>query len=71
MKRTEDVPTYAAEQGVSEGEALKRGMEAKSKVSSRRAASDKDIAQRKAEGEDCGCNRSKFVEKGTEVYAKA
>ena len=31
MKITEDVRKYAAEQGVSEGEALKRGMEAKSK----------------------------------------
>jgi len=30
MKRTEDVPKNAAEQGVSEGEALKHGMEAKS-----------------------------------------
>jgi phosphomethylpyrimidine synthase len=31
MKITEDVRKYAAEQGVSEEEALKRGMEAKSK----------------------------------------
>jgi hypothetical protein len=71
MKRTEDALKYAAELGVSGGEALQRGMEAKSKVSSRRAASDKDIAQRKAEGQDFGCSRSQFVEKGTEVYAKA
>jgi phosphomethylpyrimidine synthase len=31
MKITEDVRKYAAEQGVSEEEVLKRGMEAKSK----------------------------------------
>jgi phosphomethylpyrimidine synthase len=31
MKLTEDVRKYAAEQGVSEEEALKRGMEEKSK----------------------------------------
>jgi len=31
MKITEDVRKYAAEQGMSEEEALKRGMEAKSK----------------------------------------
>ncbi len=31
MKITEDVRKYAAEQGMSEQEALKRGMEAKSK----------------------------------------
>ncbi len=31
MKITEDVRKYAAEQGVSEEEALKKGMEAKSK----------------------------------------
>jgi phosphomethylpyrimidine synthase len=31
MKRTEDVRKYAAEQGVSDEEALKRGMKEKSK----------------------------------------
>lgn len=31
MNRTDDVRKYAAEQGVTEEEALKRGMEAKSK----------------------------------------
>jgi phosphomethylpyrimidine synthase len=44
MKITEDVRKYAAEQGIAEEEALKKGMEAKSK---------------------------EFVEKGSEVYAKA
>src|SRR5882672_6259030 len=44
MKITEDVRKYAAEQGIAEEEALKRGMDEKSK---------------------------EFVEKGSEVYAKA
>ena len=44
MKFTEDVRKYAAEQGIAEEEALKGGMEEKSK---------------------------EFVEKGSEVYAKA
>jgi phosphomethylpyrimidine synthase len=44
MKITEDVRKYAAEQGIAEEEALKKGMEEKSK---------------------------EFVEKGSEVYAKA
>jgi len=44
MKITEDVRKYAAEQAISEDEALKKGMEEKSK---------------------------EFVEKGSEVYAKA
>jgi phosphomethylpyrimidine synthase len=44
MKIIEDVRQYAAEQGIGEEEALKKGMEAKSK---------------------------EFMEKGTEVYAKA
>ena len=44
MKITEDVRKYAAEQGIAEEEALKKGMEAKSK---------------------------EFVEKGSELYAKA
>ena len=44
MKITEDVRKYAAEQGIAEEEALKKGMEEKSR---------------------------EFVEKGSEVYAKA
>ena len=44
MKITEDVRKYAAEQGIAEEEALKKGMEEKSK---------------------------EFVEKGSELYAKA
>jgi phosphomethylpyrimidine synthase len=44
MKITEDVRKFAAEQGVTEEEALKKGMEEKAK---------------------------EFVEKGSEVYAKA
>ena len=44
MKITEDVRKYAAEQGIAEGEALKKGMEEKSR---------------------------EFVEKGSELYAKA
>jgi phosphomethylpyrimidine synthase len=44
MKITEDVRKYADEQGIAEEEALKRGMQEKSK---------------------------EFVEKGSELYAKA
>ena len=43
----------------------------KPKDSSRREASEKAFAQRKAEGQDCGSSRSQFVEKGAEVCAKA
>jgi hypothetical protein len=41
--------------------------ETKSKDSSRREAGEKDFAQRKAAGQDCGSSRSQFVEKGAEV----
>jgi hypothetical protein len=71
MKITKDVRKYAAEQGITGEEALKKGMEARSKDSSRREASEKDSATRKAEGQDCGSSRIRFVEKGAEVYAKA
>ena len=54
-----------------EGESLKQGMESKSKDSSRRKASEKDFMEQNATGQDCGRSRSQFVEKGTEVYAKA
>jgi len=42
-----------------------------SKDSSRREASEKDFATRKADDQDCGSSRSQFVKKGAEVYAKA
>jgi phosphomethylpyrimidine synthase len=38
MKITEDVRKYAAEQGIAEEEALKKGMEAKSKEFQERGA---------------------------------
>jgi phosphomethylpyrimidine synthase len=44
MKITEDVRKYAAEQGIAENEALKKGLKEKS---------------------------AEFVEKGSELYAKA
>ncbi len=70
MKITEDVRKYAAE-GIAEEEALKNGMEEKSKEfvdSSGLGSSEKDFAQRKAAGRVCGRRRAT---KSAEVYAKA
>ena len=72
---TEDVRKYAAEQAISEEEALEKGMEEPS-AANRSAA---EIAEGKwtirriaREGEAQRSQKSKeFVEKGAEVYAKA
>jgi hypothetical protein len=86
MKVTEDVRKYAAEQAISEDEALKKGMEEKSKEFVSQGAEvqglkSKDSSRREASGEDvCVANGqrprlreqpSQFVEQGAEVYAKA
>jgi phosphomethylpyrimidine synthase len=64
MKITEDVRKYAAEQAISEEEALKKGMEEPS-------ATRSTIRRIAREGEAKRSQKSQeFVEKGAEVYAK-
>ena len=65
MKITEDVRQYAAEQAISEEEALKKGMEEPS-------AARWTIRRIAREGEAQRSQKPKeFVEKGEESYAKA
>jgi phosphomethylpyrimidine synthase len=65
MKITEDVRKYAAEQAISEEEALKKGMEEPS-------AARWTIRRIAREGGAQRSQKSKeFVEKGAEVYTKA
>ena len=65
MKITEDARKYAAEQAISEEEALKDGMEAPS-------AARSTIRRIAREGEARRSQKSwEFVEKGAEVCAKA
>ena len=65
MKITEDVRKYAAEQAISEEEALKKGMEEPSAARS----TTRRVAR---QGEAKRSQKSKeFVEKGAGVYAKA
>ena len=75
MKIIEDVRKYAAEQAISEEEALKKGMEEPSAAnrSGAEIAEGKWTIRRIArEGEAQRSQKSKkFVEKGAEVYAKA
>jgi phosphomethylpyrimidine synthase len=62
---TEDVRKYAAEQAISEEEAVKKGMEKPS-------AARSTIQRIAREGEAQRSQKSKeFVERGAEVYAKA
>lgn len=75
-----------AEQGIAGEEAFEKGMEEKSNAwkrelksmpklelegMSRREASEKVFAKCKVAGRVCGGRRAHFVEKGSELYAKA
>ena len=63
MKITEDVRKYAAQQAISEEEALKKGMEEPS-------ATRWTLSRSAREGEAQRNQKSKeFVEKGAEVYS--
>ena len=63
MKITEDVRKYAAEQAISEEEALAKGMSSAARWTMRSIAREGG-AQRSQKSKE-------FVEKGAEVYAKA
>jgi hypothetical protein len=67
MKITEDVRKYAAEQGISEKEALEKGLKEKSAESK---CGDAMRWTGSPRGRERGQRLSQFVEKGAEVYAK-
>lgn len=69
-KITNIVREYAAEQAISEEEALQKGMEEKWKDSSRREASEKCCAA-KGRRPRLRAQPSQFVEKRAEIYVKA
>jgi len=65
MKSTEDVRKFAVEQGVTEEEALAKGMaEPSAARSTMRSIAREGEAQRSQKSKE-------FVEKGAEAYAKA
>ena len=71
MKITEDVRKYAAEQGLSESDALESGMQEKAKEYRRAGAGGIDSPEASPEGSDAGKQPNQFAEQGAEVYAKA
>jgi hypothetical protein len=66
----EDVRKSAAEQALSEEEALKQGLEEKAEKYRRPGAGGIDQPQAGPKGEDAGKHPSQFVEQGAEVYAR-
>ena len=70
MKITEDVRKYAAEQKISEEEALRVGLEQKATEYRRAGAGGIDSQQASPEGSDAGKQPNQFAEQGAEVYAK-
>ena len=71
MKITEDVRKYAAEQELSESEALRAGMEQKASEYRRVGAGGIDSQQASPEGLGAGEQPNQFADAGAEVYAKA
>ena len=71
IKITEDVRRYAAEQGVSEADALTKGMEQKASEYRRAGAGGIDSQRASPEGSDPGKQPNQFSKAGAEIYSKA
>jgi len=67
VKITEDVRKYAAEQGISETEAIEKGLKEKSAEWSRSGM--RRHRREGPRGRERGQRMSQFVEKGAEIYA--
>ena len=71
VKITEDVRKYAAEQQLSEDDALQAGMEQKANEYRQAGAGGIDSQQASPQGSGAGEQPNQFAEAGAEIYSKA